>query len=301
MSTSKIKPKTIVLDIDGTIVKPKTYDPSEKVKKSLYKEIESGNEIVIATGRPLKNSLPIIQSINKYPITVLSSNGNLTVRLPSNKIISYHPLSKSLCLPIIISLVKKNLKVFVVLANKNLIEKGETYDTNVRIQDYYKALTGEDAKKYGFEETEKDKELGEELRIIKEEEEVKKMKEWDILNIHGHLENEEITDSVIKDLKEYESEEIQIVKASNTIVEINNPKVDKGKVLEEIGYKGLVVYVGDSENDISGIEWACKHGGYGVAMGNAFDNVKEKANFVTKNLNEDGVSYVLDYINNKEE
>ena len=31
---------------------------------------------------------------------------------------------------------------------------------------------------------------------------------------------------------------------------------------------------------------------------NAFDSVKRKSNFITKSLDEDGVSYALDYINN---
>lgn len=294
MSTN-IKQKTIVLDVDGTLVKPKSYCPSKKVKQSLHKEIEAGNEIVIATGRPLKNALSIIEAINKYPITVLSSNGNLTVNLPSRKIISYHPLNKDLFIPLIFSLVKQNIRAFVVLANKSNIEKGISYDTNARVQDYYMVKTG-DTNTYGFVENENDKILCEELRSASTEE-IKKMADWDIMNIHAHLSNERETDKLIESLKVFENEETIVKKAAPTIVEMFNPKVDKGYVLEEIGYKGLVVYIGDSENDISGIQWAIKHKGFGVAMGNAFDSVKSKSNFVTTSLDEDGVSYALDYIN----
>ena len=34
--------------------------------------------------------------------------------------------------------------------------------------------------------------------------------------------------------------------------------------------------------------------GTGVAMGNAYDEIKEIANFITKNNDEDGVAHVID-------
>ena len=36
--------------------------------------------------------------------------------------------------------------------------------------------------------------------------------------------------------------------------------------------------------------------GYKIAMGNAWDELKEKANFVTKTNDEDGVKYALEHI-----
>ncbi|MDO1871328.1 HAD hydrolase family protein, partial [Escherichia coli] len=48
-----------------------------------------------------------------------------------------------------------------------------------------------------------------------------------------------------------------------------------------------IMAVGDQENDIAIIEYA----GFGVAMDNARPSVKEVANFVTKSILEDGVSF----------
>ena len=51
-----------------------------------------------------------------------------------------------------------------------------------------------------------------------------------------------------------------------------------------------IICIGDAENDIHMIEFA----GLGVAMGNAFDNVKRAADFITKTNEEDGVAHVID-------
>ncbi|MNN13460.1 putative phosphatase [compost metagenome] len=54
-----------------------------------------------------------------------------------------------------------------------------------------------------------------------------------------------------------------------------------------------VVAVGDSLNDLAAIEAA----GLGVAMGNAQEAVKEKADVVTTSNNEDGIAWIIrDYI-----
>ncbi|MGV2641357.1 HAD hydrolase family protein, partial [Clostridium perfringens] len=51
-----------------------------------------------------------------------------------------------------------------------------------------------------------------------------------------------------------------------------------------------VIAIGDAGNDLHMIEYA----GLGVAMGNAFEEVKEKADFITKSNEEDGVAFVFE-------
>lgn len=50
-----------------------------------------------------------------------------------------------------------------------------------------------------------------------------------------------------------------------------------------------VMAIGDWDNDIPMIEYA----GFGVAMGNASDGLKERADFITKSNEENGVAYAL--------
>ena len=88
-----------------------------------------------------------------------------------------------------------------------------------------------------------------------------------------------------------------VKKSGSFIIEIIDRRTNKGTVLEELNYQGLVVYMGDSENDIPGIQWAVSKNGFGVAMGNSFDYVKKEANYVTDSVFEDGVATALEYIN----
>lgn len=56
--------------------------------------------------------------------------------------------------------------------------------------------------------------------------------------------------------------------------------------------KSYSVAFGDGENDLEMIEYA----GFGVAMANAVNPLKEKADFVTKSNNENGIAHALRYL-----
>lgn len=66
------------------------------------------------------------------------------------------------------------------------------------------------------------------------------------------------------------------------------------KIMERLGYDREDVYAfGDGLNDLEMIEFA----GTGVAMGNAVESLKEKADFVTKSVEEDGIQYAVEQLN----
>jgi 5-amino-6-(5-phospho-D-ribitylamino)uracil phosphatase len=80
-------------------------------------------------------------------------------------------------------------------------------------------------------------------------------------------------------------------------IEVNPLGVNKASglqlVCDKLGIRpDQVATIGDSLNDIPMIEWA----GIGVAMGNAQDEVKHKANHVTTACNEDGVARAIEWI-----
>lgn len=83
--------------------------------------------------------------------------------------------------------------------------------------------------------------------------------------------------------------------SSPEYLEIFPKGVDKGTALlavcRELGISTQqVIAFGDQELDLPLIEAA----GTGIAMGNAIDELKEKADFVTKTNNEAGIAYALD-------
>ena len=76
--------------------------------------------------------------------------------------------------------------------------------------------------------------------------------------------------------------------------------VDKTRALKEtfseLGIdRSEVIAFGDAQNDQSMIEWA----GIGVAMGNAVDEVRAVADYVTLSNNDDGIAAALEHFSGK--
>lgn len=88
-----------------------------------------------------------------------------------------------------------------------------------------------------------------------------------------------------------------VMRTGRLSVEFNRKGTSKGRALEYLssilGVEARqVIAIGDNENDIAMIDWA----GIGIAMGNAPENVKAKAEFVTKSNEEEGVAWALETI-----
>ncbi len=100
-----------------------------------------------------------------------------------------------------------------------------------------------------------------------------------------------ITDEVMA------NEALEVTNSSPTNLEINPAGVNKAAALMKV-CKWLdlsmdnVMAVGDSMNDIAMIREA----GFGVAMGNAQDRVKEAADWITKDYTEHGVAHAIDRV-----
>src|SRR5205807_2650216 len=88
---------------------------------------------------------------------------------------------------------------------------------------------------------------------------------------------------------------LYITQSAPRLVEIMHPDVSKDKALRIITQRlGIVpeevVAFGDNHNDIGMLRFA----GLGVAMGNAHDEVKEAADYVTSSNTEEGVAAVIE-------
>ena len=88
---------------------------------------------------------------------------------------------------------------------------------------------------------------------------------------------------------------LYIAKSLPYFLEFASPEVTKAAGLEflanKVGFaRDRTVAFGDGENDIELVDWA----GYGVAVANADDRVKEVADFVCPSVDEEGVAQVLE-------
>jgi hypothetical protein len=96
-------------------------------------------------------------------------------------------------------------------------------------------------------------------------------------------------------LKERFDGRLYISKSLPYFLEFASPEVTKASGLdflsEHLGFaRARTVAFGDGENDIELVEWA----GYGVAVANAHDRVKEVADLVCPGVDEEGVAQVLE-------
>ena len=95
--------------------------------------------------------------------------------------------------------------------------------------------------------------------------------------------------------KKYSNEELTFQRSLNEYLEITHLNAKKSKGIEFISElekltKNELVAFGDGQNDIPMFETV----GYSVVMGNATDDVKKYADYVTKSNNEDGVAYAIE-------
>lgn len=115
--------------------------------------------------------------------------------------------------------------------------------------------------------------------------------EW--LKIGFYSEDKKKLDLIQKELSNYD--ELELTNSLPTNIEVNPLGVNKAnglvRVCKELGITmDEVMAVGDSLNDIKMIEQA----GFGVAMGNAQDAIKDVADAVTDSNDADGVAKAIE-------
>ena len=104
----------------------------------------------------------------------------------------------------------------------------------------------------------------------------------------------EIIEEVMGNIPEEVSDKYTVVRSAPYYLEFLHKSVNKGAgvaaLAEKLNIKQEeVICVGDAGNDIHMIKYA----GLGVAMGNAFPEVKRVADFITKTNDQDGVAFII--------
>ena len=100
--------------------------------------------------------------------------------------------------------------------------------------------------------------------------------------------------SIVDDFKAPYGDSLSIYRSAPFFIEVMAQGIDKAASLDRLASSlGIkqeeVMAFGDGYNDLSMIEYA----GLGVAMNNAVDGVKERANIITLSNDEDGIAYTL--------
>ncbi|MFZ5965728.1 MAG: Cof-type HAD-IIB family hydrolase [Bacillota bacterium] len=265
--------KLVVCDMDGTLLNSEGK-VSDENKETLEALQEKGVHVAVATGR-IFTSAKVYAKYLRIVTPIIACNGALVKDLKNNENVYESPLSKEDCLKIVDICRKKNLYFHFYSEDTFYTEKLE--NKSLKYSEWNKTQKEEDRIKI---ETIKDaKEL-----LVNSEEKIYKFLVID--------ENTDLLEEVREEL--VKAGNIECSKSWYNNMEVMNRGVKKGTAVknlaESLGIKPEeIVCIGDNENDISMLEYA----GMGIAMGNAEDKVKQKANYVTDTNDESGVAKAL--------
>jgi hydroxymethylpyrimidine pyrophosphatase-like HAD family hydrolase len=82
------RPTLVALDVDGTLLDPETQTISHAVRNAVRRVVDSGSQVVIATGRSVLGTLPILDELGLSHGVALCSNGAVTVDAATAEILA---------------------------------------------------------------------------------------------------------------------------------------------------------------------------------------------------------------------
>ncbi len=268
--------KLVCIDMDGTLLNNNHEVSVENIDAIKY-ATSKGVKVAITTGR-IFSSAKYYSNIIGIDTPIIASNGAF-IREQNSEEIIYSNTIPSHLIPKIYEIINKyNLKILFNTAN-TVISFYDLPKTHV-----YKIMNKElnTADKVNFFIA---KHISEIVNIF--EDNILKGIVIEPNDIEGLI-------AAKKELIDVLGNELHIVSSSNNNFEIMLNSSTKGNAVEILAKKynltsDEVMCIGDSENDLSMIKYA----GVGVAMGNANDEIKSKANYVTDTNENFGVAKAI--------
>lgn len=268
--------KLIALDIDGTLLSssrgilPSTMETLEGLH-------ENGHIIVLASGRAYMSMQNVLTQISHLVSYAISSNGATIFDENAQMIFA------------------EKTPEHIIRA---IFEVCESFDILPEIcidgQNYASAYQLDNLTNWGVPAPQQGYILGSRKRV----EDFHGFVEENINNIDG-MDVLTAPLSIANDLREKLSkiENLSATGSSAYYIDTNTEGVNKAfgleKLVEILGMSSAdVIAFGDAENDIEIVRYA----GFGVAMGNACDSLKESADFVTADNDSDGIKKAIEML-----
>ncbi|MDN4609715.1 HAD family hydrolase [Arthrobacter burdickii] len=254
----------IALDVDGTLVDHEG-SMTEEVRDAAQAVIEAGHDVIIATGRSLGATLPVIRLLGITGGYAVCSNGGVTLRID-------HALPEG----------------FEVLERVTFDPKPALTALRERLPSAKYALE-DDRGRFLSTESFQDESFGSEAQSVDFEEMVES-RAVRVVVFSTDSSAEEFGEAVAS---------IGLHGVTYSVgwtawLDIAASGVTKASALEALRQRlgtarSLTVAVGDGRNDVEMLQWA----GRGVAMGQAPDEVRSAASEVTGSVYDDGAAKVL--------
>ncbi|MBR5521397.1 MAG: HAD family phosphatase [Oscillospiraceae bacterium] len=257
--------KLIAADMDGTLLTPDGRI-SERTIESIKKAEENGVIFTLSTGRPLQGVKRYIDQLN-IDCYLITYNGAVIVHSKTDQIL-YNEVMDNIEAQKVYNLAVKKGTMFIVWSQNRL---------------------------YASEFSEKTKFY----------EEITKTKAEPIIDFNQLIaqgitkilwyDEPDVLAGWIDEIKKEKLMSTTFTKSRAYFLEFFSNRTSKAVAMEKLGEyynidKKRMVAIGDQTNDLPMIEYA----GLGVAMGNAVDSVKEKADYITETNANDGVAEVIE-------
>lgn len=259
--------KLIALDMDGTLLNEKKVISKENVK-AIQKAVAKGVKVVLATGRPTKGIQSYLKELNLISEDdyAIAYNGAIVQNTKSGDII-FKALMSMDDLHFLYSLSKElNVNIHALTPDSCITTRVNKYSQ------LEASVNGIPLEIVDFDTIENNTAI------------VKTM----------FVDEPEILQAAVDKLPKEIYDKYTVLRSEPYFLEFLNKKVNKGTGVEILAKKlGIkkeeIICIGDAGNDIHMIKYA----GLGVAMGNAFPEVKKIADYITKTNEEHGVAHVI--------
>ncbi|HTB51134.1 MAG TPA: Cof-type HAD-IIB family hydrolase [Ferruginibacter sp.] len=262
--------KAVFIDMDGTLLQ-KDHTISDTNKQVIKKLLDKGILIIPISARPLHGILPISKQLFPDNIPVVSLNGSYIFL--NNEIIyqSAVPLEdvinvqKEIAPYDVSAMYYSQMNWYAEADDQHIQKEQKITDVKIKIQPFSDTVNEWKTKNGGPN------------KIL----------------IAG---NADLINGIEKRLIDQHGDKLNMSKSKTTYLEVMSLNSSKTKAIEFLldryGIKqNEIIAIGDNFNDKQMIEFA----GVGVAMGNAPDEIKNVADYVTDTNNNDGVAKALNH------
>jgi len=260
--------KLIAMDMDGTLLNKKV-EISPRNAAAIKKAVAAGIVVSFASGRMFKSLRKFFEPLGlKSPM--ICFNGALVEDSRTEEVYYQHPLKLVTAHKVLAFCRQKHYCVFVGIKDEVLV-----FEHN-EITDYYTRLAGLETSAWGEKLLQLDQAPYKMLIVTKTKEEMP---------------------AVAAEINTLFKGEIASMTSMKNFLEIMEPGVDKWIGVREAGKRlGIrpeeIMCIGDGLNDLGMV----KHAALGVAMANARTKVREAANIVTADHDQDGVALAIESV-----
>jgi Cof subfamily protein (haloacid dehalogenase superfamily) len=257
--------RCIAIDLDDTLLKSDlTVD--EKDCLAIRRAIAAGIKVLLASGRMARAIRPYAQLLG-IDVPLIAYNGAMIQTAGSGKLLYHLPVPPRLAARVIPVFRQRQVHLNAYINDQLYMDELTVWGRD------YAANSGVEAHP-----------VGDLFRILSDGPPHKLLGVGPVARI----------DAIHAELKDEFGATLELVKSKPNYLEILAPGVSKKNALQELTAdwgldRAEVMAIGDAPNDLAMVEWA----GVGVAIGNACETVKQKADLVVADHDHQGVAEAI--------